>query len=168
MLSDHCLYSLSVCLLVCNVGLLWTYGWMDQDVIWYGGRPRPGHTVLDGDPAPPAPKWAQQPPTFWPMSVVAKQSSISVTAELVFLHDTAVVGNIHYTTCRRSSNKGFWKINLVFWKLWSLFICVVRPVHRPMRIVAWRNCLSGYSYDYELRQYNRDSWDSYLKFNWSR
>jgi len=27
----------------------------------------PGHTVLDGDPAPPT------DPNFWPMSVVAKQ-----------------------------------------------------------------------------------------------
>jgi len=26
---------------------------MDQDVIWYGDRPRPNHIVLDGDPAPP-------------------------------------------------------------------------------------------------------------------
>jgi len=26
---------------------------MDQDEAWYGGRPRPGYIVLDGDPAPP-------------------------------------------------------------------------------------------------------------------
>jgi len=26
---------------------------MDEDVTWYGGRPRPGHIVLDGDPALP-------------------------------------------------------------------------------------------------------------------
>jgi len=43
----------------------------------------PGHIVLDGDPVgtqrPP-----QQPlPTFRPMSVVAKQSPISATAELL-------------------------------------------------------------------------------------
>ena len=25
---------------VCNVGVLWTNGWMDQDTTWYGGRPR--------------------------------------------------------------------------------------------------------------------------------
>jgi len=31
-----CLSSLSVC----NVGVLWPNGWMDQDAIWYGGRPR--------------------------------------------------------------------------------------------------------------------------------
>jgi len=43
----------------------------------------PGDIVLDGDPAPPR-KGAQQPtPTFWPMSVVAKWSPISATADLV-------------------------------------------------------------------------------------
>jgi len=29
---------------------------MDQDATWYGGRPWPGHIVLDGDPAPPPKK----------------------------------------------------------------------------------------------------------------
>jgi len=54
-------------------------------------------------------------PHFRPISVVPKRLPISVTAELVFLHDTAVVDNIYNTTCRRSSNEGFWKINLIFW-----------------------------------------------------
>jgi len=30
----------------------WPNGWMDQDATWYGGRPRLGDIVLDGDPAP--------------------------------------------------------------------------------------------------------------------
>ena len=42
----------------------------------------PGHIVLDGDPALPQ-KGAQQPPTFRPMSIVAKRSPISATAELL-------------------------------------------------------------------------------------
>jgi len=42
----------------------------------------PSHIVLDGDPVPP--KWSQQPPTFRPMSIVARRSPISVTAELLF------------------------------------------------------------------------------------
>jgi len=29
------------CLFVCNVGVLWPNGWMDQDATWYGGRPLP-------------------------------------------------------------------------------------------------------------------------------
>jgi len=42
----------------------------------------PGDTVLDGDPSPPAEGGTAAPPTFRPMSVVAKQSPISATAEL--------------------------------------------------------------------------------------
>ena len=37
MLSDHC----PDCLPVCNVGILWPNGWMDQDETWRGSRPRP-------------------------------------------------------------------------------------------------------------------------------
>jgi len=33
MLSDHCLS-------VCNIGVLWPNGWMDQDETWHGGRSR--------------------------------------------------------------------------------------------------------------------------------
>jgi len=113
---------------VCDVGVLWPKGWMDQDETWHGGRPRlrphcvrwgpsslslkraqppifrpchcgqtigwikmplgrkiglgPGHTVLDGDQGP-LPKGAQ-PPNFRPMSIVAKRSPISATAEHLF------------------------------------------------------------------------------------
>jgi len=48
--------------------------------------------VLDGDPAlPPYPHGKQHsiPLHFWAMSIVAKRSSISVTAKLLF--DTAVL-----------------------------------------------------------------------------
>jgi len=73
MLSDHCPVCLSVCLScldvclsvcpVCNVGVQQPNGWMDQGEIWHAGRPRPGHIVLDGDPAPPPPK-KHRPPIF--------------------------------------------------------------------------------------------------------
>ena len=43
----------------------------------------PGHIVLDGDPAPA--ERALQPPSFRPMSIVAKRSTISATAELLFI-----------------------------------------------------------------------------------
>jgi len=56
MLSDRCLFVCRSDLSVWNVGVLWPNGWMDQDDTWYGGRPRPGHIVLHGDPAPPPPK----------------------------------------------------------------------------------------------------------------
>jgi len=61
---------LSVCP-VCNVGVLWPNSWMLQDETWHGGRPRPRHIVLDGDPAL-SPKKGTQALNFWPMSVVAK------------------------------------------------------------------------------------------------
>jgi len=45
MLLDRCL---SLCP-VCDVGVLWPNGWMDQHATRYKGRPiRPGHIVLDG------------------------------------------------------------------------------------------------------------------------
>jgi len=40
----------------------------------------PGHTVLDGDPAPPS-KGAQQPPCFRSMSIVA------TVARFSYIHD---------------------------------------------------------------------------------
>jgi len=42
----------------------------------------PGNVVLDGDPAPPTERGTAAPPTFQPMSIVAKRSPISATAEL--------------------------------------------------------------------------------------
>ena len=48
----------------------------------------PGHTVFDRDPVGIQPP--QQPlPTFWPMSIVAKRSPISATAELLSLPVTS-------------------------------------------------------------------------------
>jgi len=55
-----CLSVLSVCS-VCDVGVLWPNGWTDRDETWHAGRPRPGHTVLDGDPSP-APLKGHRPP----------------------------------------------------------------------------------------------------------
>jgi len=46
----------------------------------------PGDIVLDGDPAfpVPPPKGTAASPCIWPMSVVAKQSPISATAEHLY------------------------------------------------------------------------------------
>jgi len=49
----------------CGGGLLCPNGWMHQDTTRYGGRPRPGHIVLDGDPAP-SPKGHSLFPIFGP------------------------------------------------------------------------------------------------------
>ena len=44
---------------------------MDQDVTWYGGKPR-RYFVLDGDPTA-TPKRGAEPPNFWPMFIVEKR-----------------------------------------------------------------------------------------------
>ena len=62
---------------VCNVGVLWPNGLMDQDATWYGGRPRPRpHCVRRRPSSPLHGKGHSSLPTFavygWPMSTVAK------------------------------------------------------------------------------------------------
>jgi len=47
-------------------------GCMDQDAIWYGGRPRFTRHCVRWGPSFPSPKGAQSP-IFRPMSVVAKR-----------------------------------------------------------------------------------------------
>ena len=50
---------------VCNAGVLWPNGWMDQDATWYGGRPRPrGHRVRWGPSSPT--ERGTAPPHFRP------------------------------------------------------------------------------------------------------
>jgi len=61
---------------------------MNQDATWYRGRPRPRpHCVIWGSSIW---KGAQRPPSFWPMSIVAKRSPISATAELLLLYPQPV------------------------------------------------------------------------------
>jgi len=43
----------------------------------------PGDILLDGNPAPP--KRGNSTPSLWPMSIVAKRSPISETAEPLFI-----------------------------------------------------------------------------------
>ena len=52
------------CLSACNVHALWPNGWTDQDETWTQVGLGSGHIVLDGDPAPPAPKGEAPPPIF--------------------------------------------------------------------------------------------------------
>ena len=48
----------------------------------------PGHIMLDGDPTPPLRKRDTAAPTFRPMSIMAKRSPISATAEVLCKVDT--------------------------------------------------------------------------------
>jgi len=66
--------------------LLWPNCWMDQDATWYEGRAWTGpHCVRWGLSSPPSPpkKWGTSF-NFWSMSIVAKLSPISATAEHLF------------------------------------------------------------------------------------
>jgi len=56
--------------------LLWPNGWMDQDATWC-----PGHSVLHGELGTQLTPQTGTAPNFWPMSIVAKRSPISATAE---------------------------------------------------------------------------------------
>jgi len=69
-----CVSCLSV-LSVCNVGVSWPNGWMDQEFKMKLGTEvglGPGHIVSVGDPAPPPQKGAQQPPLFGPCLLWSK------------------------------------------------------------------------------------------------
>jgi len=57
---------------VCNVGVLWPNGWMDQDAIWKGDRPRPRRHCVRLGPAHP-PKRGTVPPLFGPCLFTAKR-----------------------------------------------------------------------------------------------
>jgi len=81
--SPYAIGLLSACPVcpVCDVGVLWPNGWMDQGETWHGGRPRPRpYCVRWGNRGPSSPKEAL-PPNFWPVSIVARRSPISATAE---------------------------------------------------------------------------------------
>ena len=66
MLLDHCLSRP-----VCNVGVLWPTGWMDEDETWHAGRPRPWPHCVRWGTSSPSTK-GRQPPYFRSISVVAK------------------------------------------------------------------------------------------------
>ena len=56
-LSDQSVCLTRRVLSVCNIGVLWPNGWMDQDETWHGGiRLGPKHTVCNGDPAALSPQ----------------------------------------------------------------------------------------------------------------
>jgi len=57
--------SCSACLSVCDVGVLWPNGWMDQDATWHAGRPRPWPHCIRWGPSSPPQKGAD-PPIFGP------------------------------------------------------------------------------------------------------
>jgi len=87
----------------------------------------PGHVVPDGDPAPPL----QETGTalnFWPMSIVAKQSPISATAEhLLYLVDNSNT-DLHASPERMSHNINKWRktADAFHWSEVSTSRCIVK------------------------------------------
>jgi len=64
MLSDRCL---SVCPVLCDIGVLRPNGWMDQDETWHAGRSRPWPRCVRWGPSSPFPKRGPSPsPIFGP------------------------------------------------------------------------------------------------------
>ena len=57
---------LSVCP-VCNVGILWPNGWMDEDESWRAGRTRPWPHCVRWGLSSLSPKGTQPPPDFRPI-----------------------------------------------------------------------------------------------------
>ena len=91
MLQDHS----PVCP-VCNVGVSWPNGRMDQEFRMPLGMEvglSQGDTVIDGDPAHPPKERGTAAAIFRAMSIVAKRWPISATAELL-LHSNISFGNL--------------------------------------------------------------------------
>ena len=78
MLSDRCL---SVCLSVCDVGVLWPNSWTDQDETWQAGRPRPWPHRVRWGPSSPSPK-GHTPAIFGPYMLRPNGCMVSLGMEL--------------------------------------------------------------------------------------
>jgi len=63
---------------------VWPDGLMDQDTTWYGGRPQSRPRCVRWGPAASQKRGHSPLAHFWPMSIVAKRSPISATAEQLF------------------------------------------------------------------------------------
>ena len=114
------------CLSVCNFDVLWPNGCVDQDATWNGGRPWPRRHCVTWGPSSRQERDRVAlhflPMSLRPMSIVAKRSPISATAELLFV--TAFVTDL-YRQC------------------WAYHGCVqFRPVYR------YDTLMTLYSYIY--------------------
>ena len=70
MLSDRCLSCP-----VCDVGVLWPNGWIDQVANGVAVGLGPGDFVLDEDPTPSSPKGGQTPKKFFSAHVYCGQTA---------------------------------------------------------------------------------------------
>jgi len=99
----------------------WKWRRLSSYATWYGSRPRP--IVLDGDPAPPPGKGAQQPPSFSPC-LLWPRSPISATGE-VLLHSSRQTVFILYNGPPFCPNCPFQ------WVIWTHLIPWAHPSPQP-------------------------------------
>jgi len=60
----------TVVLSVCNIGVLWPNGWMDQDTTRYLARPRPGRHCVRWGPSSPMERGTAAPPAHFSPHVI--------------------------------------------------------------------------------------------------
>jgi len=103
---------------------LWPNGWMDQDATWSGGRPRRRPHCVRWGPSYHA-RGAQQP-TFFPMSIVAKRSPISATAEQLLFFVSLLLFFVWLRASRLS-----W-LFVCFWAHLSYHVIVSHVLYQPI------------------------------------
>jgi len=168
----------TVCLFVClshlSVHYGRTVGWIKMSLGTEVGLVQ-GHTVLDGDSAPSAPKGAQHPPLFgpcllWPNGRASRQLLSSCFCMILLSSVKSIRPRLYHLQAFVQKQKQ----DLIFWKLWSVFIgCNLQA---PMLVCTglssayehWRLKVISLQLRLWVTAINRDSWDSYLKLNWSK
>ena len=75
--------------------LLWPNGWMDEDVTWYGTRPRPRPHCIRRGPSSQRKGHSSPPPSLRIMSIVATVAHLSYCSALVISYDLCLKTPIH-------------------------------------------------------------------------
>ena len=128
----------------CNVCVLWPNIWMDQYATWYGGRPRPRRHCIRWGPSSALPmESSRAAPSFRAVSIVAKQSPISATAELlltleknVLLYVSVWIWFYVYTVIQKRTGPFYFCCNLdqlfKFFRWWTLAVkLMIKDVTTP-------------------------------------
>jgi len=100
----------------------WLDGSRIQDATWYGGRPRPRPLCVRWRPSSSTERGTAPPPTFQPMSTVAKWSPISATDELVVypMHwIDPVISFVRFLTFQQLQSKSCVNRNRLHLRTWQ-------------------------------------------------
>jgi len=71
-------------------------GWMGQDATWYKCRPQPRPRCVRWGPSSAAPSKRGTAPNFRPLSIVAKRSPVSATAEHLLKLNNKLHAYVHH------------------------------------------------------------------------